>query len=48
MTIADQDSGAGVDMLLGYDFAKTVHLWISHSSQTVLMQYPAQPTPLAR
>jgi predicted aspartyl protease len=48
MAIADQDSGTEIDMLLGYDFEKLVHLWISHSSKTLLMQYPARPTPLAR
>jgi len=48
MTIVDQESGGNVDMLLGYDFENLVHLWISHSSHTLLMQYPAQPTPVAR
>ena len=47
ITITDQDSGAGVDMLLGFEFEDLVHLWISHSSHTLLMQYPARATPLA-
>ena len=33
------------DMLLGYDFVMAVHVWISHSSKTVLLQYPAEATP---
>jgi predicted aspartyl protease len=47
IAIADQDSGNEVDMLLGYNFEKIVHLWISHSGRTLLMQYPAQATPVA-
>jgi predicted aspartyl protease len=47
VTVADQQPGAEVDMLLGYDFARKVHLWLSHSSHTLLMQYPPVPTPLA-
>jgi predicted aspartyl protease len=42
--IADQPRVGGADMLLGYEFVTLVHLWLSHSSNTVIMQYPAQPT----
>jgi predicted aspartyl protease len=45
--IADENSGDGTDMLLGYDFVTTVHVWISHSSHRVLMEYPPHPTPIA-
>ena len=33
-----------VDMLLGIDFQSSVHLWISYSSNTLIMQYPPQPS----
>jgi predicted aspartyl protease len=42
--IADQRHLPGIDMLLGYDFVTRVHLWISHSSQTLIMQYPPSAT----
>ena len=29
-----------VDMLLGMDFVRAVHLWLSFSSRTVILQYP--------
>ena len=41
------DTG-GEDMLLGADFMRKVHLWISHSSQVLIMQYPPQPSVLPR
>jgi len=47
VAIADEDSGSGVDMLLGYDFVTVVHVWISHSSHAVIMEYPPHPTPIA-
>ena len=36
----------GEEMLLGADFMRKVHLWISHSSHTLIMQYPPQPSVL--
>jgi predicted aspartyl protease len=42
-----QRGTADTDMLLGYDFVTRVHLWISHSSRTVIMQYPPQASPAA-
>ena len=36
----------GEEMLLGADFMRRVHMWISHSSHTVIMQYPPQPSVL--
>ncbi len=46
--LADPSLGetGGEDMLLGADFMRKVHLWISHSSQTLVMQYPPQPSVL--
>jgi predicted aspartyl protease len=41
--IGAPDSSA--DMLLGLDIVKRVHLWISHSSGTLIMQYPPAPSP---
>jgi predicted aspartyl protease len=35
----------GVDMLIGMDILRHIHMWISHSSGTVIMQYPAAPSP---
>jgi len=47
VAIADEDSPDGIDMLLGYDFVTTLHVWISHASHSVLMEYPPHPTPIA-
>jgi predicted aspartyl protease len=46
MAIADQGRANGADILLGYDFVSLVHIWVSHSSHTVMMQYPSRPTPV--
>jgi hypothetical protein len=35
------------DMLLGFDFVRLVHVWISHSSQSVVLQYPPRASPAA-
>ncbi|HTZ72262.1 MAG TPA: retroviral-like aspartic protease family protein [Acetobacteraceae bacterium] len=43
--VADQRHLENADMLLGYDFVTRVHLWISHSSGTLIMQFPPLPTP---
>ncbi len=45
--LTDGDVG-GEDMLLGADFMQKVHLWISHSSHRLIMQYPPQPSVLPR
>jgi clan AA aspartic protease (TIGR02281 family) len=47
VAILDQRHPGQEDMLLGYDFVTRVHLWISHSSNTVIMQYPPQASPTA-
>jgi predicted aspartyl protease len=33
------------DVLLGADFQQKIHLWISNSTHTLVMQYPPQPSP---
>jgi len=43
--IIDGAVAPGIDMLLGFDFVTLVHVWISHSSHTVLLQYPPEATP---
>jgi predicted aspartyl protease len=42
---ADERQSGDTDMLLGYDFVTRVHLWISRSSGTLIMQYPPQASP---
>jgi len=34
-----------IDMVLGSDFQRRVHLWISNSSHALIMQYPPRPSP---
>ncbi len=46
VAVIDGDMGDSGDMLLGLDFFRTIHVWISHSSGTVILQYPPQPSPL--
>ena len=43
--IVDQHSFDDADMLLGLDFLSRVHAWYGFSSHTLVMQYPAQPSP---
>jgi clan AA aspartic protease (TIGR02281 family) len=45
--VVDQRHPEHVDMLLGLDFLTRVHVWVSHSSNSVVMQYPPQATPAA-
>jgi hypothetical protein len=35
------------DMVLGTDFMTKVHVWISYSSRTLILQYPPLPSPKA-
>jgi predicted aspartyl protease len=37
--------GGSPDLLLGLDVMKQIHFWISHTSGTLIMQYPPQPSP---
>jgi predicted aspartyl protease len=46
MPVAVTDQRLGdVDMLLGLPFTRQVHVWISNSSHTLIMQYPPAPSP---
>ncbi len=38
--VLDDSSLGEVEMLLGADFQRKVHLWISYSSHSLIMQYP--------
>ncbi len=38
----------GEDVVLGADLMRAVHMWISHSSQSLILQYPPQPSVLPR
>ena len=40
------DLSGGHEIILGADFMRKVHLWISHSSHKLIMQYPPQPSVL--
>ena len=44
---ADEEGG-GQDVLLGADFLQMVHVWISHSSHRMIMQYPPQASVLPK
>ncbi len=48
--LEDVEYGEGGDeeMLLGADFMQKVHLWISHSANRLIMQYPPQPSVLPK
>lgn len=35
-----------VDILLGLDFFRRIHVWISHSSGRLIMQFPPAKSPL--
>lgn len=43
--IADDDVPDNVDMLLGADFQKLMHLWLSNSSRSLVIQFPPRPSP---
>jgi predicted aspartyl protease len=40
----EHGSDDNVEMVLGRDFQRTVHVWISYSSGTLIMQYPPRPS----
>ncbi len=42
LDVLDDAADDEVEMLLGADFLQTVHLWISYSSHTLILQYPPQ------
>jgi clan AA aspartic protease (TIGR02281 family) len=41
----DTENLSEADLLLGLSFARRVHLWVSNSSHTLVMQYPPLPSP---
>jgi len=45
--IMQADDEPPVDMLLGADFQQRIHLWISYSSQKLVMQFPPSASPAA-
>jgi hypothetical protein len=45
VTLVDQNLRPGLDMILGTDFPHRVHVWISGSSDSIIMQYPPSPSP---
>ncbi len=45
VAVIDQRSDDNVDMLLGLDVLARVHVWLSFHSRTMIMQYPARPSP---
>lgn len=45
VAIVDQAAEPDIDLLLGADFLALVHVWISYSSKTVILQYPPKPSP---
>ena len=46
VSVIEQTLPDQADLLLGMDLFKRVHIWISHSSATVIMQYPPTASPL--
>ncbi len=44
VAILDQPALGSTDMLLGLDFLARVHVWLSFSSRTLVMQYPPAPS----
>jgi predicted aspartyl protease len=46
IVLADSGPLGDYDMILGYDFISRVHVWISHSSNTLIMQFPPEATPV--
>jgi clan AA aspartic protease (TIGR02281 family) len=45
VAIVDERMPGGIDMLLGMDFLSRVHVWLSFSSHTMIMQYPPKASP---
>ncbi len=45
VNVAEEASPADFDMLLGIEFFLRVHVWLSFSSHTVIMQYPPLASP---
>ena len=41
----DSEHNSEADLLLGLSFMRKVHVWISNSSHTLVMQFPPMPSP---
>lgn len=44
MDVLDDTADDGVEIVLGADFQRQVHVWISYSSHSMIMQYPPRPS----
>jgi clan AA aspartic protease (TIGR02281 family) len=47
IAVLDDRHGDDVDVLLGRDFQRKMHVWISNSSGQLVLQYPPQASPAA-
>jgi hypothetical protein len=45
MLVYDDGDGNGIDVELGADFIRSVHVWISNSSHTLILQLPPAASP---
>jgi clan AA aspartic protease (TIGR02281 family) len=45
--VLSPDAFVPTDIVLGIDFARRMHLWLSNSSGKLVMQFPPQPSPPA-
>ncbi len=46
VTVVDQHSaGDHIDMIIGMDILARMHVWISFSTNTLVLQYPPAATP---
>jgi hypothetical protein len=46
VSMVDQESPTGLpEIILGLQLIERIHMWISHSSNTLIMQYPPSPSP---
>ena len=48
--LVDDDDGrvGGEQLILGADFLQSVHVWISHASHRLIMQFPPRPSELPK
>ncbi len=46
--IVDDQAPPGISVVLGLDFARRIHLWLSYSSGMLIMQYPPSTSPFDR
>jgi hypothetical protein len=41
----DSEDSDEADLILGLSFLRKIHVWVSNSSRTLVMQYPPAPSP---